>query len=333
METGVRSLERRWQTARERIEILLGTVETDPKGSENRPHIYNYNPTSNLKEDTVIAAKGCSSPAATSVPKLAASGLPKRPERGMVHGIAPDELVRLAPKLKPYLRRPDPTWPDIVDAADWLRHDLDISKSLWGEACTKMGRELAAEALAILSTKALAPNSGRSTAHPAAISVAWSQNTSPASSISTVRFGPCAAPSTRTAIPQKHADRRSKPSSDYDHASPQRFFTMVQTSLPVLVLQPDPFRPFGHCQTHRRRKSSACKTHATYPSNETWRAHDHEPDPRTARHSSPHARSLWQRRRRPVHRDLDQQRRRAAIAALVATTAAIYPWPDAIARE
>ena len=62
METGVRSLERRWQTARERIEILLGTVETDPKGSENRPHIYNYNPTSNLKEDTVIAAKGCSEP-------------------------------------------------------------------------------------------------------------------------------------------------------------------------------------------------------------------------------------------------------------------------------
>lgn len=71
----------------------------------------------------------------------------------MVHGIRPDELVRLTPKLKPYLRRPDTTWPDIIDAADWLRHDLGVSKSLWGDACLAMGRELAAVALAIVSTK------------------------------------------------------------------------------------------------------------------------------------------------------------------------------------
>src|SRR5207248_9916704 len=78
---------------------------------------------------------------------------PKRTEKGMVHGIRPDELARLTPKLKPYLRRSDPAWPDIVDAADWLRHDLGVSKSLWGEACLAMGRELAAVALAIVSTK------------------------------------------------------------------------------------------------------------------------------------------------------------------------------------
>jgi replication initiation protein RepC len=71
----------------------------------------------------------------------------------MVHGIRPDELPRLTPKLKPYLGRPNPTWPDIVDAADWLRHDLGVSKSLWGDACLAMGRELAAVALAIVSTK------------------------------------------------------------------------------------------------------------------------------------------------------------------------------------
>jgi replication initiation protein RepC len=71
----------------------------------------------------------------------------------MVHGIAPDELVRLAPKLKPYLRSPRPTWPEIIDAADWLRHDLDVSRPLWGDACLTMGRELAAVALAIVSTK------------------------------------------------------------------------------------------------------------------------------------------------------------------------------------
>ena len=71
----------------------------------------------------------------------------------MVHGIAADELPRLAPRLKPYLRRASPTWPEIVDAAEWLRHDLGVSKPLWGDACLAMGRDLAAIALAVVSTK------------------------------------------------------------------------------------------------------------------------------------------------------------------------------------
>ena len=75
------------------------------------------------------------------------------PERGRVLKLHPDELVRLAPRLKLYLRQPIPTWPDVVDAADFLRSDLDVSKSLWGEACLAMGREQAAIAIAIVSTK------------------------------------------------------------------------------------------------------------------------------------------------------------------------------------
>jgi len=67
--------------------------------------------------------------------------------------LAPDELVRLAPRLKAYLRRPDPTWPELIDAASFLRSDLDVSGSLWGEACLAMGREQAAIAIAIVSTK------------------------------------------------------------------------------------------------------------------------------------------------------------------------------------
>jgi replication initiation protein RepC len=160
METGVKSLERRQQMARERIEALLGTVETAPKPAENRPHLYNYNPTPHPNKDTVIAAKMCNGEEDTPTlpdptpPASAGAGFrPKRPEKGMVHGIAPDELPRLAPKLKPYLRRPAPAWPDLVEAADWLRHDLGVSKSLWGDACLAMGRELAAVALAIVSTK------------------------------------------------------------------------------------------------------------------------------------------------------------------------------------
>jgi replication initiation protein RepC len=152
MEVGVTSLERRQRAARERIELLLG-VEIAPKETENRPHQYNYNPTPYPDQDTVIAAKECSGDAGEDISPTHASWPPRSSEKGMVHGIRPDELVQLIPKLKPYLRHPNPTWPDIVDAADWLRHDLGVSKYLWGDACLTMGRELAAVALAIVSTK------------------------------------------------------------------------------------------------------------------------------------------------------------------------------------
>lgn len=160
MQAGVASLECRQQMARERLETLLKNVEMNPLGRENATHQHNYNPTPNPDQDTVIAAKNCSRegegplPETSASPALAGAGSqPKRPDKGMVHGIRPDELVRLTPRLKPYLPRPNPTWPEIVDAADWLRHDLGVSKSLWGNACLAMGRELAAVALAIVSTK------------------------------------------------------------------------------------------------------------------------------------------------------------------------------------
>jgi replication initiation protein RepC len=153
MVMGVTSLERRQRAARERLEVLLGTVETDPREPENRPHQYNYNRGINPNQDTVIAAKKCSREGEGPVPHPPAPVPPRSPEKGMVHGIRPDELVRLTPKLQPYLRRSNPAWPDIIDAADWLRHDLGVSKSLWGDACLAMGRELAAVALAIVSTK------------------------------------------------------------------------------------------------------------------------------------------------------------------------------------
>jgi replication initiation protein RepC len=153
MAMGVTSLERRQRAARERLETLLGVVETDPKEPENRPHIYNYNPTLDPNQDTVIAAKRCRGEGGEDGSQTPAPVPPKSPEKGMVHGIRPDELVQLTPKLKPYLRRSTPTWPDVVDAADWLRHDLGVSKHLWGDACLTMGRELAAVALAIVSTK------------------------------------------------------------------------------------------------------------------------------------------------------------------------------------
>ncbi|HEY2528912.1 MAG TPA: replication initiation protein RepC, partial [Xanthobacteraceae bacterium] len=153
MEMGVVSLERRQHEAGRHLEMLLKNVKKTPSQPKTGPHQYTYKPTPYPKQDTVITSKPSSEPQEAPVPLSAAAETSKRPEKEMVHGIRPDELVRLAPRLKPYLRRPNPTWPEIIDAADWLRHDLDVSKPLWGDACLTMGRELAAVALAIVSTK------------------------------------------------------------------------------------------------------------------------------------------------------------------------------------
>jgi replication initiation protein RepC len=153
MEAGVVSLEQRQRDARTRLEMLLQDVKKAPSEVQNEPHYNTYKPPLYPNKDTVTAAKGCSEPAEPPTPQSSEAEPRNRPEKGMVHGIRPDELVTLAPRLKPYLRRPNPSWPEIIDAADWLRHDLDVSKPLWGDACLTLGQDLAAVALAIVSTK------------------------------------------------------------------------------------------------------------------------------------------------------------------------------------
>jgi replication initiation protein RepC len=65
--------------------------------------------------------------------------------------LSTDELMMLAPRLRAFLKTATPAWPEIVDAADWLRGELGVSKSLWGDACQAIGRETAA--IAIVSAK------------------------------------------------------------------------------------------------------------------------------------------------------------------------------------
>ena len=169
---GVESLERRQRAAREHLEALLTAtragpseaVDSDPLGPENRPHQNTYNPDPNPQADTVIANERCSPPAGSTLPDRAVPELPAGPQEakpaekpvrieGTVLRLSTDELVRLAPRLRSYLTTPVPTWPGVVDAADWLRGELGVSKSLWGEACLAMGREEAAIAVAIVSAK------------------------------------------------------------------------------------------------------------------------------------------------------------------------------------
>ena len=154
-----------WKTSSPRQQKPMPeAVDSDPKGPENRPHQYNYKANPYPLEDTVVASEGsksgvakCRFPTGTagSAERAAgrAGGRAERTDNGTVLRIKTDELVQLAPRLRPYLRTSSPAWPDIVEAADWLRHDLGVSKPLWGDACLAMGREKAAIALAIVSAK------------------------------------------------------------------------------------------------------------------------------------------------------------------------------------
>ena len=161
MALGVASLERRQVSARERLESLLATVapeapetvDSDPLGAENRPHQYTDKSNLNPEQDTVIAREQSSRTGGGAVEPPPAPAPRQVPETGRVLKLQPDELVKLAPKLRAYLRRPDPTWTELVDATAFLRSDLGVSKSLWGEACLAMGREKTAIAIAIVSTK------------------------------------------------------------------------------------------------------------------------------------------------------------------------------------
>jgi hypothetical protein len=61
--------------------------------------------------------------------------------------------VKLAPKLKSYLRTDDPAWPDVIEAAAYLRSDLGVSKSLGLRPASRWAGARAAIAIAIVSAK------------------------------------------------------------------------------------------------------------------------------------------------------------------------------------
>jgi hypothetical protein len=101
-------------------------------------------------------ARGATRPDATAKAGLggwAAADPVAEDDGGTVLRLSNTELTMLAPRLRPYLTSPRPTLPEVVDAANWLRGELGVSQSLWGEACLAMGCEQAAIALGIVSAK------------------------------------------------------------------------------------------------------------------------------------------------------------------------------------
>jgi replication initiation protein RepC len=156
----VQSLESRKIQAEAWAKEASEAVENDPTGSEERPHIISTN-RSLYPSDTVTASEESSR--GESVPETPKPAFETNDDLDeavkfrafeRVEKIHPGELLLLAPRLAHHIPQQYPEWADIVNAAgDWLRHDLGISQSLWGEACLKVGRQMATVILAVVSTK------------------------------------------------------------------------------------------------------------------------------------------------------------------------------------
>ena len=156
-------------------------------GPKYEPHQYTYKTPLDPEQDTVAARENRGSARAAVVEPDPTTERQEPPETGMVLRLAPDELLRQAPRLKPWLRRSDAGWREIVDAAGLLRAELEVSKPLWVEACQTMGQAVAAIAIAIVFTKD--PAHFRTSA--GGTFMAWCGRPGPVSSTLTERFGKC----------------------------------------------------------------------------------------------------------------------------------------------
>jgi replication initiation protein RepC len=150
----VQALERRRDEIQRMLSDLIKPVETSPMGDENFAHSTTTTLTPNDINHTVIAANECSWVEAPAVPNDHGRSKPKHLFPETLH-ITPATLVELAPRLAPYMpaRTNDKDWPSVVEAALFLSGEMGINRTLWGRACDVMGREYAAVAMAIVSTR------------------------------------------------------------------------------------------------------------------------------------------------------------------------------------
>ncbi len=65
----------------------------------------------------------------------------------------PRFILRVSSPLQEQMFTACPTWADVVDGADRLRHQLGISRAAWIEACQELGRYQAATAVAVIAAK------------------------------------------------------------------------------------------------------------------------------------------------------------------------------------
>ena len=129
-------------------------VVSTPMRAEIRPHQYNHQKEQQKKEAHTMRAMGEVVAVAQRLrgPEQTRRSAKEDGERTSTR-ITPSDLVRIAPRIGTYLPPGQPGWPEIIDAADWLRGEMGVSKAAWADACLVMGRAKAAVAVAVVSAR------------------------------------------------------------------------------------------------------------------------------------------------------------------------------------
>ena len=189
-----------WKSCSPRHASTSEAVDSDPKGPENGPHQYTYKPNLNPQQDTVIASEECKSGRRAVVrTRHRTVGAERAPGRTGAGGAdrqtapccssRPTSWCGWRRGCRPYLRDSRPGL-----AGNRRRRRLPARRSRrleipLGEACLAMGREQAAIAIAIVSTKPAEHFGPR----PGGYFHGMVRRPRPASSISTGPSGACAS--------------------------------------------------------------------------------------------------------------------------------------------
>jgi len=157
----------------ERLTAVLAVVEigeTDPAGSENRPHLTTANelliaeantpPAHEAGPDRPMAHKEAGSdglPSQRAVVQRGRVGPPREDPvqasalRGFV--VTPMFLMTIAPAFRDWVSGARAGWAELYQAADYVRSGLGISPYAWGQACLTLGRQEATAALAAICAR------------------------------------------------------------------------------------------------------------------------------------------------------------------------------------
>ena len=148
----------------------VDSVETDPAGPENRPHLTTTNeltiaeantpPTHKAGPDRPMAHEEAGSdglPNQRVVLRKGRVGPPRENPaqvsalRGFV--VTPMFLMTVAPAFRDWVSSARAGWAELYQAADYVRSGLGISPYAWGQACLVLGRQEATAALAAICAR------------------------------------------------------------------------------------------------------------------------------------------------------------------------------------
>jgi len=155
----------------EAVNLVSVSVDTDPKGPENRPPLTPTNPPSIPKGNTEQKMDGPSRPGVISrgaaprkVGELIQRSTGAAPVRsGRREGgresalrgfvVTPDFIIRVAPAFRSWVQSANPTWRELLDASFYVRSELGISQHAWAQACVVLGQTEAVATIAAIAAR------------------------------------------------------------------------------------------------------------------------------------------------------------------------------------